>query len=151
MRAEIHHTEPTLIDFDCPGCGAKGVEGRLTEQEDRLNLLYVVTVLKLVNTYVECSECRAVFTSKARAAEIVGLSPSEIGARLAPPTDFIGCAMAVLALLTCWAPIVGLVMALIALLLTFRAGGWPKIVSIVSLSLTGVAHVFFLFLAVTHR
>jgi hypothetical protein len=50
--------------------------------------------------------------------------------------------LAVVSLLICWAPIVGLIVAAIAVVGTRRFKGWPKVVSLVALVVSIVPTVF---------
>lgn len=128
---------PTLT-IRCPKCGAEDVAAVAYRQVDDLCAFYFLKLLTISNTFVECSACRAKLRSSIDLDELGTYGQEELNQFLSHDVSFVVKFLAVASLVLCIAPIVGAVLALIAVLLTLKTTGWTRIVSRVALALSTV-------------
>lgn len=126
------------LTIRCPKCGADSVSAVAYRQVDDLCAFYFLKLFTIRNTFVECSSCRAKLRSRIDLEELGAYRAGELEQFLSHDVSFVAKFLAVASLVLCIAPIVGAVLALIAVLLTLKSSGWPRTVSQVALALSTV-------------
>jgi hypothetical protein len=130
-------TPGASVQFSCPKCRKVSV-GNARKFVDTLMLLHLVPVLKLRNTYVVCDTCETKLHTPLELDDLERMQGLQIDEFLSYSPSFVFKFLAVTSLLICWVPIVGLIVAAIAVFGTRRFKGWPKTVSIVALVISVV-------------
>mgnify|MGYP006908265890 FL=1 len=133
------------VDFECPSCGLGAVGGESHTQVDTVRAFFLIPLWRHHNTYVVCPSCTRRFRAPAGLDELSQLDANELTVLLGSGTSFNAKAYALVALAFCWAPLVGLVMRLVATVITRRVRGWPRTVSRIAL---GVSILMFVVLFV---
>src|SRR5262249_46168466 len=113
------------IQINCPACEARGVAASTYVQIERVRFFGIPVHRR--TSWVVCSQCQKHLLSSADVKDLPGLSEEERNRVIAPYTSFVSRALAVLALLLGWIPLVGFVVAGIAVLLNRRPGLWRRI------------------------
>lgn len=129
------------VDINCPHCAASSVASASHEQVDRLGLFYIIPLFGLRNTFIRCGACGKQLTSKLRIDEIANYSADDLSHFLAGRVLLVNVFLAVASVLLFWAPIVGLILGVIAVLLNRRAAPWLRTLSWVGMSLSAVITV----------
>jgi hypothetical protein len=136
---EMHvrrETGPDVV-FDCPACGTAGA-GATTYN----NVETVLLVFRWRTSWLCCQECGATLQSSRDVRELGGLSPEELRGVVRPYVGLVNRLFAVLAVLWGLLPIVGLVLAVVAVAINRRPDGW-RTTSRVGLAIAVVAHLVF--------
>lgn len=128
----------------CPKCGADGVSAAAYRQVDDLCAFHFLKLLTIRNTFVECSACRAKLRSSIDLDELGAYRHGELNQFLSHDVSFVVKFLTVASLVLCIAPIVGAVLALLAVLLTLKSIGWTRTVSRVALVLSTLITSFFM-------
>lgn len=128
----------------CPKCGADGVDAVAYRQVDDLCAFYFLKLFTISNTFVECSACRAKLRSSIDLDELGAYGQEELSQFLSHDVSFVVKFLAIASLVLCITPIVGAVLALIAVLLTLKTTGWTRTVSQVALALSTVVTGLFI-------
>jgi hypothetical protein len=123
--------------FCCPKC-RKVSSGDACRFVDTLMLVHLVPIFKLRNTYVVCRTCGTKLHTPLELDDLERMQGLQIDEFLTYSPSFVFKFLAVTSLLVCWAPIVGLIVAAIAVFGTRRFKGWPKNVSMVALVISVV-------------
>jgi hypothetical protein len=126
------------VVIDCPNCGDRETLASSYELRERLCILFVIPVLFLRNTFVHCRTCNTRLTSGLTIGELEQHSSGNVSLFLSNPVPFIAKVIAIVALLVVWAPLVGLVMAILAMAVTRGRSGWPRVVAVIAFVLSGL-------------
>ena len=143
-RGAVPVASPQLL-INCPRCGARGVPGLPYDYVERH---HGIAVMK--TTWVKCTACQSQLYSKVRANELYGRSPDELAGVIVyrAPAALIRNFFAIAALVLGIFPMVGLAVAIPAVILNWRQARWAKIISLVGLVfavlVTGMVTVFML-------
>jgi len=121
------------IVFDCPACGERNVAGHTSENIETGKLLHFIPVLQLRHSWVTCSRCGRKFASTLPLSQLAGADPAVLQRAIRYRAGGAGIAMAIIALLTCLVPGLGLVTSGIALWLVRGTDGWPKKVGVLAM------------------
>jgi hypothetical protein len=89
-------------------------------------LLYFFPLGTVTNTYVACDDCGIKLQTQLRLEDLERLHDLQIDEFLSYSPSFVFRFLAITALLLCWAPILGTIVAIIALIGTYHFKGWPK-------------------------
>jgi hypothetical protein len=120
------------VRFTCPKCGAAAIEGSSYELHETLKALHLLPLYTARNTYVVCGHCQARLSSRLTLDELFQHCSADLSPYVSYEVSFVFKFLAITALLLSWAPLVGLVLALIAVAGTFRVRGWPRTLALVS-------------------
>jgi|GEM_PF-4962064 len=118
------------ILFHCSACGEQDTLAETSEQCD------TVAAIGKATTFVKCKSCRKTFISEIGIDEIADLSPTELAPRLSKRILLFNKMLAFLGVGLCWVPLVGLVIALIALVCNWKTAKWLKTLSLVGVALS---------------
>lgn len=121
----------------CPGCMRRHLVRRCLINLPLANLLWPILVLPWTLVLVASSR------RKGHSPEVIsGRLPGQIVAERAAAGEVSwGRVWAVVAVLFCWAPLVGLPFALLAWFTNRKSPGWKRTASIVALVVSGVVHL----------
>ena len=98
--------------------------------------LYFIPLLTQRETCVKCLDCGTIQLTKLPLKDLEGLSPGGLQPWLFPRVSIIAKFIALASILLFCAPVVGLGLGVAGLIMNFRSGGWPKVVSIVAIVLS---------------
>lgn len=138
LVAKTHKEPGPALTIRCPKCGADGVAAVAYRQVDDLCAFYFLKLFTIRNTFVECSACRAKLRSSVDLDELGEYRHEELDQFLSHDVSFVVKFLALASLVLCIAPVVGAVLALIAVLLTLKSSGWTRTVSRVALVLSTI-------------
>jgi hypothetical protein len=122
-----------LVDIDCPACGATDVPAKTSESVEVVKIFFFTPILRLRNTYLRCTNCQTALVSTAPLDQLADLTPEEISGIIRYKPSRAGKILAIVALLTCLLPYLGLIIAAIACYLTRGTKGWAKKISFISI------------------
>jgi hypothetical protein len=125
-------TPGPAVQFNCPKCGGVAVSGSSYELFDTLQVFHLVPLWNTRNTYISCSHCQAEMISRLNLDELHDYCDFDLTPYMSYDVSFVFKFLAVAALLLCWTPILGLVLAIIAVAGTFRVPGWPPTLALFS-------------------
>jgi hypothetical protein len=120
--ARSHTEDGEEILINCPACGARQVKASTYAKMQRVRIAGIPIDQR--TSWVVCSACRKHLLSLRDVNDLPCLSEDELGQVLSVYTSFISRSFAVLALILGWIPIVGLVIAVLAVLLNRRRSIW---------------------------
>lgn len=128
---------PVPLQITCPWCGRTGT-GISYEQTDWLRLLHLVPLFRWRNVFVRCFTCKKELVARCSLAELQQFNPLTRQHYLVKRVSFVAQTCAILGLGLCWAPLVGIIPATIAFIMTRRSPGWAAKVSVVALALSAL-------------
>jgi transcription elongation factor Elf1 len=128
-------------EINCPACGEMNVPAHTRQQTERFYLYGLVLVQRVTATIVTCGACGLELKSKVGIDQIDQYTARDLDLYLARNVSFVVKFIALASLLLFWAPIVGLVLAVIGLVSS--SDGWTRTVSWVSLFLSGLLTALF--------
>lgn len=131
-----------MVEITCPKCG-QSYEASSIEITEWVKLFIVIPILRLCNTYLTCTHCRKCYHVKLRLDELAYADREDLDAMLAESrTSFMASFFVILTLVLCILPFVGLLPALVSLIITWKTGGWQKIITWIALAVSLVATIF---------
>jgi hypothetical protein len=131
------------IVIDCPTCGERGVAASTYDEQIRESVAGLIPVNSVRRSWVACSHCKATVRSRLPAADLDGKTPVELADLIYIDASFYQKALAIIALVVAIFPLVGTVVAAIALFANRKIPVWSKTVSIVALGLSFLPIVVF--------
>jgi hypothetical protein len=137
--AKVGNEAGPELDVDCLWCGGQSVKGQTRIETGWLNLFHLVPLLRIRNVFVRCSVCGKEMIAKCSPADLAQSNPVTLRQQLIKPQPFIGLVCIWLGVLLCWAPIIGVIPALIGFFYRNRFRGAMRILSWVGLSLSLIA------------
>lgn len=140
-RIEEHRVP---VVFDCPDCGAQNVRGMAFDLRETLRLNYRMPLWGWSTHWVRCSRCQTELHANCASKELQGCSPTDVNHHVRAYLPLPARVLAIISLATGWAPIVGVLVALVALAANFRTRGWPRWVSAGALLLSTAANIVFI-------
>jgi hypothetical protein len=145
-KAEVSGSDVTI---DCLWCGRQGTNAQSHERTEWLTLFHFLPLFSFHTVFVRCDSCRKDMVAKCSLAELAQGNPLTLKHLLVKRVSFVGKVCIVLGLLLCWAPMVGLIPAIIGFVYGRRHEGWMKKMSLLGLILSllstlfGLAGLFF--------
>lgn len=123
------------IVINCPACKRAHVPAVSYEHHEQYHGVTRDT------TWVKCLECGTHLYSKLSWHQLVGLTPERLAEVVVFRLSLIGRVTALLAVILCLFPWVGMGMALLATLINWRTRGWPKTLSRIALAISVIPTV----------
>jgi hypothetical protein len=130
--------------FACPRCGAGPVPADSYRRTEILSLFAVIPLGRTHMTHLVCGNCSAHLFTKLTLDDLYQCIGVDISRFVFYRVSFILKSLAVLSLLLCWAPVVGLGLSLITFIGTFK---WPSVwrtIAIICLVLSFVVTSLFI-------
>lgn len=149
LTVHAEETPGPAIPIQCPKCGVETAMGFSRERVETLRLLGLIPLLKLRNTFVDCGECEAKLRSRLGIEELAKYQGAPISQFLSYDVSFVFKFLAITSLILSLVPMVGLGLAVLTLLGTFRTRGWPRTLGIVSLIVSAIVSGGFAFILLT--
>jgi hypothetical protein len=137
LHKQLSPNTAASVIIDCPCCGAKGVAATPRESVDWVKLAYLVPLLKLRATQVECSRCHAQISCTEPLERLAAADSQTIASFLRYHPTRLARALSILGLLTCLIPFLGLLMASAAAVVGRGTKGWPATINLLSLIING--------------
>ena len=138
---QTEQTPGPSVQIDCGKCGNSGTVGRAYDQVETFKLLHLIPVLRLRNTFVTCESCGAQLRSRLTCLELLNRQGDDLREFISYEVSFVVKFMAVISILLCVIPVLGLVLSLITVCLTVRSRGWPWILGTIALVVSSVTTV----------
>ncbi len=66
------------IEMDCPACGKEKMQAQTFESTEQVKLFFFIPILKLRNTWVQCSGCGKKLTSTLPLKDLVEQPPARM-------------------------------------------------------------------------
>lgn len=130
------------VEITCPKCG-QSCDADSVEITEWVKLFIVIPILRLRNTYLTCTRCRKSYLVKLRLDELAYADREDLDDMLAvSKPSFMTSFFAILTLVLCILPFVGLLLSMISLALTWKHGGWQKVITWIALVLSLVSTIF---------
>ena len=129
-RIEEHRVP---VVFDCPHCHAERVAGTAYDLRETVRSGGRVPVWGWSSHWVRCSNCQTELHAKVSSGVLAGEMPASVTKLVRKYLPFPQRVLAVGSVALAWAPVVGMVLGLVAVAATFRTRGWPRIVSVIGL------------------
>jgi hypothetical protein len=133
---------PSLI-IRCPKCGAEAAPAIAYRQIDELSAFFFIKLLTVKNNFVECSKCRGRLRCDIDIDELEQYMHGELDQFLSHDVSFVVKFLAIASISLSIAPLVGLILSLVTVLLTLKSSGWTRTLArvglVVSAIVTGLA------------
>jgi hypothetical protein len=143
IRQETERSRGPDVVIDCPACAERDVPAMTYDEHIRESVAGLIPVNNVHQTWVACSRCKATIRSRLPAADLGGKTPVELADLIYLDASFFQKCLAIIALVVAIFPIVGTVVAAIALFANRKFPIWSKTVSIVALGLSFIPFVLF--------
>ena len=114
------------VRFDCPACGAHDVTGEISESVETTHLFFVIPFMKLRNTWIACSQCKAKMYMSLPIEQLVAQPPASINSFIRYHASTTAKLLAILGLFVFWVPGLGVIVTAFTLFLARGTQGWPK-------------------------
>jgi hypothetical protein len=114
------------VTIDCFWCGRQGTNAHSRERTEWLTLFHLLPLFPFHTVFVRCDSCQQDMIAKCSLAELAQSNPLTLKKLLVKRVSFVGKVCIVLGLLLCWAPLVGLIPAIIGFIYGRQYGGWMK-------------------------
>ena len=137
-RIEEHRVP---VVFDCPHCRASNVRGTAYDLRETIRVAQKVPAWGWSSHWVRCSNCRTELHANCAAHDLQGARPSTVTESVHRYVSFPKRVLAVASLLIGWAPVVGLLLALVSMAVNSRTRGWPRWLSVIALIIAAAVNV----------
>ena len=151
LHTQISPTTGAAATIDCPACGAHAVSATPRESVDWVKLVYLVPLLKIRATRIECGQCHAQITCTAPLNKVAGADAAAVAPHLRYHPTGGAKTMAILGLLTCLIPVLGLIVVGVATFVGRGTKGWPAKLNLLSLIVSVAVTVSVAFLMFTGK
>jgi hypothetical protein len=129
--------------INCPACGKQTVWASTHALQTRSWWFGIIPGLAVYSTWATCLECKEPLISRLPLTELSDKSPDELAALIYRPFRLLETFMALAAFIVAIFPIVGLVMAGLAVFANWKDRGWRKKLSMTALGISGLMHLLF--------
>ena len=136
FTARVHKDAGPAVTVDCLWCGRRSVGAQTRQQTEWLKWLHLIPLLCIRNVFVRCSACGKDMIAKCAFADLGRISPVTLQRHLVKSQSLVGQVCIMLGVLLCWAPIVGMIPALIGFCYRNQFSRALKVASIVGLILS---------------
>ena len=138
--ASVRWTETPgpAVKFHCLNCGNVSASGVAVQRVEQLMFLYLIPLFKWTTTSVRCLQCNAKVGCKLNIQELVQFHDADVTPYLTRGSLIVNF-LAITSLVVFWAPFMGLILAVVALIVTRRTPGWQRRASAVGLILSTLA------------
>jgi hypothetical protein len=134
-RIEEHRV---TVHFECPKCQSQSV-GTAYDLRETIRVSTRVPKWGWQSHWVRCAKCKSELHADCSAKELVGASATTVSGHIRAYIPFPKRFMAMASLVLCWAPVLGVGVGLMAVVVNWRTSGWPRWVSLMGLMLgTGI-------------
>lgn len=124
---------PEVNVLQCLWCGGRSVKAQTWLRTDWLTLLHLIPLFRIRNVYVRCGTCQRDMIAKCSFNELEGMNPVTLHHHLVKSQSFVGLVCIILGVLLCWAPLIGIIPAVIGFCYRNQFGGALRVASWVSL------------------
>jgi len=114
------------VAIDCLWCGKQGTNGHSRKRTEWLTLFHLLPLFPFHTVFVRCDFCQKDMLAKCSLEELAQSNPLALKNLLVKRVSFVGKVCIVLGLLLCWAPLVGLIPAIIGYIYGRKYGGGMK-------------------------
>lgn len=121
------------MTLDCPACEGKGIVSRVYENTDWVKIAYVIPLLKLRNTRVQCGACEEFISCTAHLPKVSGQDAKTIAPWLRYHATAGAKVMSIIAFVFSLVPVLGVILASIATFIGRGTSDWPYTINIISL------------------
>src|SRR6266478_3178968 len=136
LGSKVYNDAGPEVAIDCLWCGRQSVKERTRQQTEWLTLFHFFPILRIRNVFVRCSACGKDMIARCSLAEVEHSNPVTLQHHLIRSESFVGRVCILVGLLLCWAPIVGLIPAIIGFFYRSQFGTAMKTLSRIGLILS---------------
>lgn len=136
-RIEEHRVP---VHFECPHCHSQS-SGTAYDLRETIRVSTRVPRWGWQSHWVRCAKCKSELHSDCCAEDFVGASPTVVNEHVRAYVSFPKRVLATASLLLCWAPVLGVLVGIVATVANLRTRGWPKWVSLGGLVLAASLNV----------
>jgi hypothetical protein len=136
MTIKTAHERTANVVINCPDCLATGVVGHGHIEIEQARVLFLIPLFSHRTNWVTCSACQSKLQAKLSTNELVGLSPEQLGLWIRKRVSPVRTVLAVSALALFYLPVFGLVLSMLAFVVTRGIRGWQRRASVVALWLS---------------
>jgi hypothetical protein len=144
MRVSCEATEEVLVRFDCPNCGKKNAKGEAFDNVQRYEK-FGITLRTSRQYHVRCLACKRLLTSDIPTAELLELDPSQWPEHVTTKVHSSREISIIFGILLSVVPVIGIVAALYALLVSSLYRGWRMKASGAAVGLSVIVTLWFVF------
>lgn len=131
--ARVFNETGPEVSVDCLWCSRQAVRAETRRETGFVTLFYIVPVFPVRNVFVRCTACRKEMIARCSWADIARSSPVTLQHHLIKSQSFVGLVCILLGLLLCWAPMIGLIPAVIGFVYRSQFGSGMKRLSKIGL------------------
>lgn len=102
-----------IVNIDCVCCGRQETKAHSRERTEWLVLFHFVPLFPFQTVFVRCDACQKDMIAECSLEELAQSNPLTLKLLLVERVSFVGKACIILGILLCWAPLVGLIPAII--------------------------------------
>lgn len=136
------------IPLHCPGCLTENVDSQVYAMVDQVLFLFVVPLHTKSTLFISCPKCRRTFKPLIPLEDFSTFPVEARGRYLKEHISVFQVLLALAAFFICWIPVVGVVIAGIALLVNWQAMAWLRLLSGIALAGGVLSTGIFLLLSV---
>lgn len=134
--AKVYNDAGPEVAVDCLWCGRQSIKAQTRQETGCLTLLHFVPLLRIRNVFVRCSACGKDMIAKCSLADVARSSPITLQHHLIKCQSFVGRVCIILGVLLCWAPMIGVIPAVIGSLYRNQFGRAMRTLSRIGLILS---------------
>jgi hypothetical protein len=136
LGSKVYNDTGPEVAIDCLWCGRQSVKAQTRQETGWLTLFHFVPFLRIRNVFVRCSACGKDMIAKCSLADVEHSSPVTLQQQLIKGESFVGRVCILLGALLCWAPMIGLIPAVIGFFFRNQFGPAMKTLSWIGLILS---------------
>jgi len=134
-RIEEHRV---TVVFDCPQCHCQS-RGTAYDLRETISVSSRIPRWGWQSHWVRCAQCQTELSADCAAEDLAGASPMTVNEHVRAYVLFPRRVLALASMLLCWTPVVGVILAAIALAANLKTRAWPRWISLIALVLaTGI-------------
>jgi len=143
LRVRSEFISGEKVRIHCPVCETEDTLAQTFTEREQLSMLYFLPLCSMSNNFVRCLSCRSKLFTRLPLEELTEYHPEDLEPHLSHQASFVFKFLAAISLLLFFMPIVGLILAIIALTGTWNRAGWPRTVSRISTVLSVLLSILF--------
>jgi hypothetical protein len=125
------------LRIDCGRCGVSGAAASSRDLIDTIRLLFVIP-FRFTNTFVTCQSCGAKHISQLCCQDLKEHRDADVTPFVSYHVSFVVRFLAVMSLLLCLFPFLGLALSLIAVCSAYKTRGWPRKLAMIAVLISGL-------------
>ena len=133
LKTRVKEDRGSDVVINCLWCNRQGVSAHTRQRTEWLKLFHFIPIARFRTVFVKCSACGKDMIAKCSLEEVVNSNPLTLKYLLVKRVSFVGKVCIALAVLLCWAPLIGLIPSVIGFLYRNEFQNWVRKMSLVVL------------------